>query len=240
MIKFTKNFYQKGVRKKVISLGLDSGSSMTKAVLFKDDHIIKTKMIPTSISPRKSLEELYLDMINEKERIDVVVRFMIITIVLLIIANIVLYRTRLGLRLMACGKHPQAADSVGINVYKMRYIGVLISGFLGGLGGIVYITAGVSEWKFENGVAGFGFLALAVMIFGQWKPNLIALAVILFGLFRALSNVYAGFDFLTALNIPGTYYKMLPYIISLLVLAVSSKKSRVPKAEGIPYDKGQR
>lgn len=71
MIKFTKNFYQKGVRKKVISLGLDSGSSMTKAVLFKDDHIIKTKMIPTSISPRKSLEELYLDMINEKERIDV-------------------------------------------------------------------------------------------------------------------------------------------------------------------------
>lgn len=104
----------------------------------------------------------------------------------------------------------------------------------------VYITAGVSEWKFENGVAGFGFLALAVMIFGQWKPNLIALAALLFGLFRALSNVYSGFDFLTALNIPGTYYKMLPYIISLLVLAVSSKKSRAPKAEGIPYDKGQR
>ena len=117
-------------------------------------------------------------------------------------ANVVLYRTRLGLRLMACGEHPQAADSVGINVYKMRYIGVLISGFLGGLGGIVYITAGVSEWKFENGVA--------------------------------------GFDFLANLNIPGTFYKILPYIISLLVLAVSSKKSRAPKAEGIPYDKGQR
>ena len=166
--------------------------------------------------------------------------FMIITIVLLILANVVLYRTRLGLRLMACGEHPQAADSVGINVYKMRYIGVLISGFLGGLGGIVYITAGVSEWKFENGVAGFGFLALAVMIFGQWKPNLIALAALLFGLFRALSNVYSGFDFLASLNIPGTFYKMLPYIISLLVLAVSSGKSKAPKAEGIPYDKGQR
>ena len=166
--------------------------------------------------------------------------FMIITIVLLIAANVVLYHTKLGLRLMACGEHPQAADSVGINVYKMRYIGVLISGFLGGLGGIVYITAGVSEWKFENGVAGFGFLALAVMIFGQWKPNLIALAAVIFGLFRALSNVYSGFDFLVALNIPGTFYKMLPYIISLLVLAVSSKKSRAPKAEGIPYDKGQR
>ncbi len=166
--------------------------------------------------------------------------FMIITVLLLIVANVVLYRTRLGLRLMACGEHPQAADSVGINVYKMRYIGVLISGFLGGLGGIVYITAGVSEWKFENGVAGFGFLALAVMIFGQWKPNLIALAALLFGLFRALSNVYSGFDVLAALNIPGTFYKMLPYIISLLVLAISSKNSRAPKAEGIPYDKGQR
>ena len=166
--------------------------------------------------------------------------FMVVTVILLIVANIVLYRTRLGLRLMACGEHPQAADSVGINVYKMRYIGVLISGFLGGLGGIVYITAGVSEWKFENGVAGFGFLALAVMIFGQWKPNLIALAALLFGLFRALSNVYSGFDVLAALNIPGTFYKMLPYIISLLVLAISSKNSRAPKAEGIPYDKGQR
>ena len=166
--------------------------------------------------------------------------FMIVTIVLLIVANVVLYRTRLGLRLMACGEHPQAADSVGINVYKMRYIGVLISGFLGGLGGIVYITAGVSEWKFENGVAGFGFLALAVMIFGQWKPNLIALTAVLFGLFRALSNVYSGFDFLASLNIPATFYKMLPYIISLLVLALFSKKSRAPKAEGIPYDKGQR
>lgn len=166
--------------------------------------------------------------------------FMLIVVLVLIAAHIVLYKTRFGLRLCACGEHPQAADSVGINVYKMRYIGVLISGFLGGLGGIVYITAGVSEWKFENGVAGFGFLALAVMIFGQWKPNLIALAALLFGLFRALSNVYSGFDFLASLNIPGTFYKMLPYIISLLVLAVSSGKSKAPKAEGIPYDKGQR
>ena len=166
--------------------------------------------------------------------------FMVITILLLILANVLLYHTRLGLRLMACGEHPQAADSVGINVHKMRYIGVLISGFLGGLGGIVYITAGVSEWKFENGVAGFGFLALAVMIFGQWKPNLIALSALLFGLFRALSNVYSGFDLLNALNLPSTFYKMLPYIISLLVLAVSSRNSRAPKAEGIPYDKGQR
>lgn len=166
--------------------------------------------------------------------------FMAVAVIALVVSVILLYKTRFGLRLMACGEHPQAADSVGINVYKMRYAGVLISGVLGGLGGIVYITAGVSEWKFENGVAGFGFLALAVMIFGQWKPQRIALAALLFGLFRALSNVYTGFDLLVNLKLPGSVYNMLPYIISLLVLAFTSQKSRAPKAEGIPYDKGQR
>ena len=166
--------------------------------------------------------------------------FMVIAVLALIFAYVTLYKTKFGLRLMACGEHPQAADSVGINVYRMRWAGVLISGVLGGLGGICYILAGVSEWKFENGVAGFGFLALAVMIFGQWKPTRIALAALLFGMFRALSNVYTGFSFLTALNIPSTVYNMLPYIISLVVLAFTSKKSRAPKAEGIPYDKGSR
>ena len=166
--------------------------------------------------------------------------FMVIALLLLAVSYIVLYKTRFGLRLCACGEHPQAADSVGINVYKMRYAGVLISGALGGLGGLVYITAGVSEWKFENGVAGFGFLALAVMIFGQWRPVNIGLAALLFGLFRALSNVYTGFDTLVALKLPSTIYNMLPYIISLIVLVFVSGKSRAPKAEGIPYDKGQR
>ena len=166
--------------------------------------------------------------------------FMPIALVLLAVSWVILYRTRFGLRLQACGEFPQAAGSVGINVIKMRYAGVLISGFLGGLGGLVYITAGVSEWKFENGVAGFGFLAMAVMIFGQWKPLRIALAALLFGLFRSLSNVYTGFDFLASLNIPSGVYNMLPYIISLVVLTLTSSKSRAPKAEGIPYDKSMR
>ncbi len=166
--------------------------------------------------------------------------FMLLALIALVLAYVVLYKTRFGLRLCACGEHPQAADSVGINVYRMRYAGVLISGVLGGLGGIVYIIAGVSEWKFENGVAGFGFLALAVMIFGQWKPTRIALAALIFGLFRALANVYTGFDFLNALQLPSSVYNMLPYIISLVVLAFTSQNSRAPKAEGIPYDKGQR
>jgi len=166
--------------------------------------------------------------------------FMLLALVILVLSYITLYKTRFGLRLMACGEHPQAADSVGINVYKMRYAGVLISGLLGGLGGIVYITAGVSEWKFENGVAGFGFLALAVMIFGQWKPTRIAISALIFGLFRALGNVYTGFDFLKNMELPSAVYNMLPYIICLIILAFTSQRSRAPKAEGIPYDKGQR
>ncbi len=166
--------------------------------------------------------------------------FVVVAVVMLVICFIMLYKTRFGLRLRACGEHPQAADSVGINVYKMRYLGVLISGFLGGLGGITYITAGVSVWKFENGVAGFGFLALAVMIFGAWHPFKIAGAAVLFGMFRALGNVYNGIGFLKDLKIPSAVYLMLPYIVSLIVLAFTSKNSKAPKAEGIPYDKGQR
>lgn len=165
---------------------------------------------------------------------------MLVALIALALAFFVLYKTKFGLRLMACGEHPQAADSVGINVYKMRWSGVLISGVLGGLGGIMYIIAGASEWQFEAGVAGFGFLSLAVMIFGQWKPHRIAFAALLFGLFRALASVYSGFDFLLNLEISGSVYKMMPYIISLLVLAFTSKSSRAPKAEGIPYDKGSR
>lgn len=166
--------------------------------------------------------------------------FMPLAVCLLILSWVILYKTRFGLRMMACGEHPQAAASVGIDVFKMRYAGVLISGLLGGLGGLVYITAGVSEWKFENGVAGFGFLALAVMIFGEWKPFKIALAALLFGFFRALSNVYTGFDFLRSLNLPSTVYNMLPYIISLIVLVFFSGSNAAPKAEGIPYDQGTR
>ena len=163
-----------------------------------------------------------------------------VCIILFVILSIILYKTRFGLRLRACGENPQAADSLGINVYKMRYAGVVISGALGAIGGMAYIVPPVQTWNFEVGVAGAGFLALAVMIFGQWKPTRIALAAILFGFFRALGNVYSGFDVLQALNLPSSVYNMLPYIISLVVLAFTSQKSRAPKAEGIPYDKGQR
>ena len=166
--------------------------------------------------------------------------FLFIGLVALILSYIVLYKTRLGLRLRACGEHPQAADSVGINVYKMRYIGVLISGVLGGIGGMAYIIPSVSSWNFEVGVSGAGFLALAVMIFGQWKPFRIFFAAVFFALFKSLANIASSIPFLAELGWTQNMYNMIPFIASMIILAFTSKKSRAPKAEGIPYDKGSR
>ena len=166
--------------------------------------------------------------------------FEIVAVIALVAAWFILYRTRFGMRLMACGEHPQAADSVGINVYKMRWYGVLISGLLGGIGGVAYIVPAVGDWNFEMGVAGMGFLAMAVMIFGQWKPVGIAAAAVFFAVFRAMANIFDSIGFLNALNWPKEIYNMMPFIASMIVLAFTSKKSRAPKAEGIPYDKGSR
>ena len=166
--------------------------------------------------------------------------FLLVTVAAVILAWFILYRSRFGMRLMACGEHPQAADSVGINVYKMRWAGVLMSGALGGIGGMAYIVPAVGDWNFEMGVAGMGFLALAVMIFGQWKPLNIAGAALFFAVFRAMANIFDSIAFLNALNLPKEIYNMMPYVASMVVLAFTSKKSRAPKAEGIPYDKGTR
>ena len=164
-----------------------------------------------------------------------------IGILLLIVAYIIFYKTRFGLRLRACGEHPHAADSVGINVYLMRHSGVAISGFLGGIGGFFY-SVGIMDGNVNGhtGVAGFGFLALAVMIFGQWKPLQIFFAALFFAFLRTLAYSVALIPFLNNLKIDQTFYKMLPYVATMLVLIFTSKKSRAPKAEGIPYDKSTR
>ena len=159
--------------------------------------------------------------------------------VLLVVSYIVMYKTRFGLRLRACGEHPQAADSVGINVYRMRYAGVLISGFLGGVGGLAYVIPSVQTWNFEVGVAGTGFLALAVMIFGQWKPFNIFGAAMFFAVFKSLANI-ADSTVLAQLGWSSNIYNMMPFIASMVILAFTSKNSQAPKAEGIPYDKGSR
>ena len=169
-----------------------------------------------------------------------------VCILLFIILSVILYKTRFGLRLRACGENPQAADSLGINVYKMRYAGTTISGALAGMGGFVYALT-TTNCTANGDVAGFGFLALAVMIFGNWTPLNIAGASLLFGLFKCIAAAYSSLDLngdgvylLAQLGISSHLYRMLPYLVTLTVLAFTSKKSRAPKAEGIPYDKGTR
>jgi len=158
--------------------------------------------------------------------------------VILGISAAILYKTRFGLRLRSCGEHPQAADSAGINVYNMRYAGVMISGALAGLGGLVFIIPTSTQFNAE--VSGYGFLALAVLIFGQWKPGRILSAAFFFGLMKAISSASSGIHFLSAISIPSVVYKIIPYVTTLVVLAFSSKSSQAPRAEGIPYDKGRR
>lgn len=169
-----------------------------------------------------------------------------IIIILFVLLSIFIYKTKYGLRLRACGEHPQAADSVGINVYKMRYLGTTISGALAGLGGYVYIAT-VAGGTCDGTVAGMGFLALAIMIFGNWKPLGIVFGALLFGLLKCLGPTYTFLDIngdgvflLKDLGLPMYFYNLIPYVAVLIVLAFSSKKSRAPKAEGIPYDKGMR
>ncbi len=164
-----------------------------------------------------------------------------VAILLLVLSYLVLFRTKFGLRLRACGEHPQAADSVGINVYKMRYAGVMIGGFLGGVGGLAYTLAAGST--FASTVGGYGFLALAVMIFGNWNPWTILGGSFFFALFKVVASYSSTIPFLptfegvkSATNI----YQVLPYVVTMIVLIFTSKKSRAPKAEGIPYDKGSR
>ena len=161
-----------------------------------------------------------------------------IGLIILIVSIIVLYKTKFGLRLRACGEHPQAADSVGINVYKMRYAGVIISGALAGLGGLVFVIP--TSTNFNATVSGYGFLALAVMIFGQWKPLRVLFAAFFFGLMKTIASAYSVIQLLSSLHIPSDVYKMIPFIATLLVLAFTSKSSQAPKAVAQPYDKGSR
>ena len=164
-----------------------------------------------------------------------------IAFVLLILSIFFLYRTKTGLRLRACGEHPQAADSVGVNVYRMRYFGVAISGFFAGIGGIAYTLAAGSG--FTSTVSGYGFLALAVMIFGNWKPVNILFASFFFAFFRIISFYSDSIAFLPDFDnlVSSEYiYLMMPYLVTMIILVLTSKRSRAPKAEGIPYDKGRR
>lgn len=170
--------------------------------------------------------------------------FIFLAAVLAIASYLILSKTRFGLRLRACGENPGAADSVGINVAKYRYAGVLVSGALAGLGALAYLLPIQSVWDTQVGVSGFGFLALAIMIFGSWKPIRIFFISLVFSFFLSLSYVYMGIfeaffgvTLTSANGVTAELFKMLPFVASLILLAFTSKKSRGPKSVGIPYDK---
>lgn len=157
---------------------------------------------------------------------------------ILAISAFVLYKTSFGLRLRSAGEFPQATDAAGVSVTRIRWAGVLISGALGGLGGLTYIVPVSTE--FNASVAGYGFLAIAVLIFGQWKPKYIALAAFFFGILKAVSAAYTGIPFLANLGIPQVIYQIMPYIITIVALVFTSKKSAAPASLGQPFDKGKR
>ena len=158
---------------------------------------------------------------------------------LFVVLSIWLYKSKTGTHLRACGEHPQAADSVGINVYKMRFLGTTISGFLAGVGGYAYIAT-VSAGTAEASVGGMGFLALAIMIFGNWNPVGIFFGSLLFGFLKCIGPLAGQISFLNSLGLDIYFYNIIPFVIVIIVLIISRNKSGCPKAEGIPYDKSQR
>ncbi|HBF36131.1 MAG TPA: sugar ABC transporter permease [Firmicutes bacterium] len=159
-----------------------------------------------------------------------------VSLIILFASWFLLYRTPFGLRLRSCGEHPQAADAAGINVYRMRYLAVAASGALAGLAGAVILVTYSGE--FNGSVSGLGYLALASLIFGQWKPLGILGATFFFGFASTIANVSQAVPSLE--KIPGIFLKCFPYVVTLLVLVLFSKNSRAPKADGEPYDKGKR
>lgn len=159
-----------------------------------------------------------------------------VVLAILLVSIFVIYKTKFGLRLRACGENPQAADAAGINVYRMRYIGVMISGAFSGLSGAIILVTYSGE--FNGSVSGLGFLALAALIFGQWKPLGILGSTLFFGFAATIANVSQVIPNLA--TIPPVILKIFPYVVTLLALMVFSKSSQAPKAVGEPFDAGKR
>lgn len=161
--------------------------------------------------------------------------FVIFAFIFVILAYFVLDKTSLGLRIKAVGEHPGAADTLGINVYKMRYLCVILSGILAGFGGAA-LSIGASNMYRDGMVSGRGFIALAAMIFGNWKPKGTMLACLLFAFGSAIQINAQILNF----NIPDEVYAVIPYVLTMLALAGFVGKTTPPAADGVPYEKGKR
>lgn len=161
-----------------------------------------------------------------------------IVIGLFFLARYILDKTQFGLRIRAMGENPHAADSLGVNIYKYRFIAVTISGMLAGMGGVVFVVSTSTEYAAT--VAGFGFLAIALLIFGNWRPTFIVFGALFFGFLRTLGSTYSVIPILADLGWSKEVYVMMPYVMTLVILAFFSKNSRAPKALGQVYDQGKR
>ncbi|HLO12387.1 MAG TPA: ABC transporter permease [Pseudoneobacillus sp.] len=160
-----------------------------------------------------------------------------VAIVVAFIVWFVMFKTPFGLRLRAVGEHPMAADTMGINVIKMRYIAVILSGALGGIGGGVYAQAISSDFGHAT-ISGQGFMALAALIFGKWNPLGVMGAALFFGFAQSLSIIGKSLPFLG--NIPSVYLLIAPYVLTILALTGFIGRADAPKAIGVPYEKGKR
>jgi general nucleoside transport system permease protein len=163
----------------------------------------------------------------------------LLALVVVLVTRYVLYRTPFGLRLRAVGENPEAADAAGVGVNRMRYVGVVLSGALAGIGG-AYLSIGQSSLFTRNMAAGRGFIALAALIFGKWRPVQTMLACLLFGFADALTIQMQGVVKLPwnpAEDIPVQFIQMIPYVVTIVVLAGFIGQSRAPKALGIAYQK---
>lgn len=159
------------------------------------------------------------------------------TIIVSVIAWYVLFKTPFGLRIRSVGEHPLAADTMGINVTKLRYVGVIISGILGGAGGAVYSQSITLNFS-NTTITGQGFMALAAMIFGKWHPLGAMGAAIFFGFAQSLSIIGSRIPILE--NVPSVYLLIAPYVLTILALAGFIGRADAPKASGTPYIKGKR
>lgn len=160
-----------------------------------------------------------------------------VAIAVAFIAWFAMFKTPFGLRLRAVGEHPMAADTMGINVTKMRYIGVIISGALGGIGGGIYAQSISSDFSHAT-ISGQGFMALAALIFGKWHPLGAMGAALFFGFAQSLSIIGSSLPLLE--NIPNVYLLIAPYVLTILALTGFIGRAEAPKASGTPYIKGSR